>query len=530
MYKNYLYLFRLVLELKNIIKDKLVLDCFTQEKDKLFIHLVDKSNENNFLVIDTNNLFITIKTNFKKAKKNVISFFDDFIESKILDINIVFNERIIKLDTNKGFLIISLTGKNSNCYYLFNEKIFPFKKTDDTFLNNFYSEFQNKILINSFNDYIKKIKSLSFEEIYNLPFISKHVKEKIKSFNSIDYFLNLVEEIIYEKIAVGINNSKNELIFSPLSLINQNDETEVELFDSYIEAVEKYFQIEFKSDSYNSIKKMLVKNINNELERISNKLNNLKSRIENGSREKEYNHHGELLLSNINLIKKGMKEIQVFDWLYDKETTIKLDPKLSPQQNINYYFDKSRSEKVDYEKSNQIFNETKNKYDLLVNLKNEIENEITFERLNEIKNELKIKSNQKMNEEKKEKLPFRHFLIQDKYHFYIGRDSKSNDLLTTKFAKQNDYWFHARSVAGSHGVLRVENTKEAIPKNILEKAASITAFYSKAKTSKLASVTYTLKKYVVKNSKHEPGQVSVLKEKVLLVKPEIPDDCVYIED
>ena len=74
-------------------------------------------------------------------------------------------------------------------------------------------------------------------------------------------------------------------------------------------------------------------------------------------------------------------------------------------------------------------------------------------------------------------------------------------------------------------MLRVENTKEVIPKNILQNVASIAAFYSKAKTSKLASVTYTLKKYVIKNQRHELGQVTVTKENVLLVKPEIPKDC-----
>ena len=69
-----------------------------------------------------------------------------------------------------------------------------------------------------------------------------------------------------------------------------------------------------------------------------------------------------------------------------------------------------------------------------------------------------------------------------------------------------------------------------LAKRVLEKAASITAFYSKSKTAKVAPVTYTLKKYVSKNARHEPGQVSVMKESVLLVRPEIPNDCEYIEE
>jgi hypothetical protein len=39
-----------------------------------------------------------------------------------------------------------------------------------------------------------------------------------------------------------------------------------------------------------------------------------------------------------------------------------------------------------------------------------------------------------------------------------------------------------------------------------------------------------LKKYVTKNKSHEPGQVTVLKENVLLVRPEIPKDCEMVQD
>ncbi|MBT8378807.1 MAG: DUF814 domain-containing protein, partial [Ignavibacteria bacterium] len=104
-----------------------------------------------------------------------------------------------------------------------------------------------------------------------------------------------------------------------------------------------------------------------------------------------------------------------------------------------------------------------------------------------------------------------------------------NDLLTTKFAKQNDLWFHARSVSGSHVVLRVENTKEAVPKNILKKTASLAAYHSKAKTAGTVPVAYTFKKYVVKKKGDPVGTVHLLREDVLLVKPEIPKDCEYVD-
>ncbi len=126
-------------------------------------------------------------------------------------------------------------------------------------------------------------------------------------------------------------------------------------------------------------------------------------------------------------------------------------------------------------------------------------------------------------------LKFKHYLLEDKYHVYVGKDSANNDLLTTKFAKQNDFWFHARSVSGSHVLLRVENSKDVIPKHILKKTASLAAFHSKAKTAGVVPVSYTYKKYVIKRKNMPIGQVSLLKENVLLVKPEIPEKCTYLE-
>lgn len=529
MYKNYLYLFRLIIELNNKLKNKKIIDCFTQEKDQLFLLIDDDVNKNLCLIINTNEFYIHQKLDFKKAKKNVVSFFNDFIPTTIKNIQIAFSERFIRFQCDSGDLIISFSGKNSNCYFYNVENIQSFKKSDEVELKNISSKIHHVDFINEYDFLINKLNSIPADEIIKLPFLTKQIKARIQQ-NQFEQIGNLLNDFIYGKIAVGIDYTDNKLLFTPLSLIPEKNKVEVELFDTYLDAIEKYFQIEFKVDSYNLIKKEIEKFISVELERLSSKLNNLKVRIEMGSKENEYRHIGDLLLNNINLLNKGLKEISLYDWIKNGEIKIKLDPKLTPQQNVNYYFEKSRSEKIDFEKSNHLFNEAKTKYESLLNIKKEIENEIPLESLKEIKTQLKISRSKNMIEEKKEKLPFRHFIIQDKYNFYVGRDSKSNDQLTTKFAKQNDFWFHARSVAGSHGVLRVENTKEAIPKNILEKAASITAFYSKAKTSKLASVTYTLKKYVVKNSRHEPGQVSVLKENVLLVKPGIPDDCVYVED
>jgi predicted ribosome quality control (RQC) complex YloA/Tae2 family protein len=63
----------------------------------------------------------------------------------------------------------------------------------------------------------------------------------------------------------------------------------------------------------------------------------------------------------------------------------------------------------------------------------------------------------------------------------------------------------------------------------LKAAASLAAYHSKAKTSGMAPVSYTQKKYVTKKKGMDPGKVALLKEAVLIVKPEIPEGCEYVE-
>jgi len=207
-----------------------------------------------------------------------------------------------------------------------------------------------------------------------------------------------------------------------------------------------------------------------------------------------------------------------------------LDAKFSPQKNVDRYFEKSRDSKINFEKSNKLYLSTKNEYEKLQLYQHQIANNPTLEDINKIMKELKIKDEEKQNYQEDISSKFKHYLIEKKYHVFVGKDSMNNDLLTTRFAKQNDFWFHARSVSGSHVVLRIDNNKEAVPKSILKKAASIAAYHSKAKTAGIVPVSYTYKKYVVKRKSQPAGQVSLLKEEVLLVKPEIPGDADYLTE
>jgi len=123
----------------------------------------------------------------------------------------------------------------------------------------------------------------------------------------------------------------------------------------------------------------------------------------------------------------------------------------------------------------------------------------------------------------------REFTIRDGWKVIVGRSNEENDHVTHRLAKQEDYWFHASGVPGSHVVLKRAGRKDNPSSKAIEEAAAIAAFYSKARNSRKAPVIYTLKKYVHKPRKAKPGLATCTNEKTVMVTPKNPEEGITPE-
>jgi predicted ribosome quality control (RQC) complex YloA/Tae2 family protein len=119
---------------------------------------------------------------------------------------------------------------------------------------------------------------------------------------------------------------------------------------------------------------------------------------------------------------------------------------------------------------------------------------------------------------------FRIFKLGNGFEVWVGKDSAANDLLSMKYSAQNDLWFHVRGASGSHTVLKIPEGVRDIPKDIIKTAASIAAFYSRAKNAKNVPVAYTLAKNVQKYKGAKSGSVVIKSEKIVKVEPGVPED------
>ena len=104
-----------------------------------------------------------------------------------------------------------------------------------------------------------------------------------------------------------------------------------------------------------------------------------------------------------------------------------------------------------------------------------------------------------------------------------GKADQDNDHLSIKMAKANDYWFHVKGLSGSHVVLQVPAGEEPDNRTIKD-AAAVAAWHSKKRESKQVAVSCTRARYVTKPRGSKPGTVQIRKEKVLKIRPAIPEE------
>ncbi len=97
-------------------------------------------------------------------------------------------------------------------------------------------------------------------------------------------------------------------------------------------------------------------------------------------------------------------------------------------------------------------------------------------------------------------------------------NAQRNDELTLKYAYKEDLWLHAKDVPGSHVIIKHQSGKN-FPKDVIERAAQLAAYYSKRKTDTLCPVAVTPKKYVRKRKGDPAGMVVVEREEVVMVEP-----------
>jgi predicted ribosome quality control (RQC) complex YloA/Tae2 family protein len=69
----------------------------------------------------------------------------------------------------------------------------------------------------------------------------------------------------------------------------------------------------------------------------------------------------------------------------------------------------------------------------------------------------------------------------DGFEVLIGKADADNDALTFRVAEPQDFWLHVAGPPGSHVVVRNPERLAELPRPVLEQAAALAAWHSKAR-------------------------------------------------
>lgn len=100
----------------------------------------------------------------------------------------------------------------------------------------------------------------------------------------------------------------------------------------------------------------------------------------------------------------------------------------------------------------------------------------------------------------------------------VGRSPTENAELTFHVARPNDLWFHAQNIPGAHVILQRDDRTVPSDEDVTQ-AASLAAFYSKAKNSAKVTIDYTERKHVRAQKDAAPGLVWYTNPRTVVVEP-----------
>ena len=101
-------------------------------------------------------------------------------------------------------------------------------------------------------------------------------------------------------------------------------------------------------------------------------------------------------------------------------------------------------------------------------------------------------------------------VVVEGYEILIGKGDAENDELTFALAAPGDFWLHvAGGVPGSHIVVRNPEKLDTLPRAVLERAAELAAWHSKARAARRVDVHLCRVADVTKPRGAPPGQVEL---------------------
>ncbi|MBC7389635.1 MAG: DUF814 domain-containing protein [Opitutaceae bacterium] len=505
MHLNHYFLSQLVFELKPLITGTYLAEIFTQQKDEVVLGF-GKPGEDFFIKCQTGPGIqgFSFTKEFNRAKKNSVDLFKPATGKKVLNLFSTYQDRSFGINMENGVvLFFKMHGSRSNIIlYQNGNGIEEYHKSFDDILLPFESYKKPELfsIDNLITNEFKIQQLLPALGPEPLKWLESKSYSTQKEDDKIELICTMLDVLHHPESFYILNeNEKAVLSFfqtSPL-LVSKTSAIEIaNLFQKY------YFTFTLRNKFVSSETKILTaKKV--KLERY---ISSSREKLNELSSTNTSEQIGDILMANLYNIPERSESVTLFDFYSNTNRDIKLKKDYSPQKNAENYYRKGKNLILDLKNLENIIEQKQKELDLI---------ESSLINISDSPSNIKLPSKEKVIQQ--QSFPFKKFEFEG-YEIRVGKSSQKNDELLQQHSHKNDLWLHARGFAGSHVIIKnIAGT--LVPQNVIEKAASLAAYYSKGKTNNLCPVIVTERKYVRKAKGMAPGQVIVDKEKTIMVTP-----------
>lgn len=232
---------------------------------------------------------------------------------------------------------------------------------------------------------------------------------------------------------------------------------------------------------------------------------------------------GELITANLYRMQRGETLLRAENY-YEPNCPvmeIRLDPRLSPQENSARYFKQYNKAKTAEKILTQQLQQGREELRYLESVLQQLQQAEAEQDFNDIRAELTdggyLRGHGKKQPGFQRASKPREFKSSAGLRILVGRSNKQNDQLTTKTAGPRDIWLHTQKIHGSHVILCTDGC-EPDDQSLME-AAMLAAYYSQGRESGKVPVDYTPARYVKKPSGAKPGMVIYTTYQTMYVAP-----------
>lgn len=517
MQLNYHFLKRLVPELEEKLKGAVFAECFSQERDELILGFAKPDHSDFYIRATLTSSFscLSFPEDFKRSRRNSVNLFNSLMGQEVLEVKLFENERAFVIEFLDHELLFKLHGNRSNIIALLpngQRELFKNKLKGDQALDitTLHRPIERSLSLYeqnpNFKDFYPTFGAIPAAYLKDNDFEQLAIKEQWQMLDEL--VTNMQKDSIY------LIDFKGKPALSLIAMGNNRA-----LGQSAMTACNQYFR-HFTSNYYLTVEKQQVtSDISKRINQTEGYIRKSESRLEKLEKGVQPAQVADILMANLHAIPPRQKKVTLFNFYNNQDLEIKLNAELSPQKNAEQYYRKSKNRKIEVQKTeSNVFS----KYEILEALKEQLQELESIDNFRDFRKWLKENGlAQSKQQAAKAPVPYKAF-EESGYAVWVGKNAKANDELTLKYAYKEDLWLHAKDVPGSH-VLIKHKAGGNIPKNVIEKAAGLAAWYSKRKTDSLVPVIVTPAKFVRKAKGSPAGQVIVAKEEVILVPPCKPE-------